>query len=55
MSQTAEDLHTRTARLSEDVTDPLPGSRQIYQTWSRTHLRFGMREIEQTPSSVCFG
>jgi len=55
MSQTAEDLHTRTARLSEDVTDPLPGSRKIYQTGSRTDLRVGMREIEQTPSSVSFG
>ncbi len=50
-----EELHAQTARLSEDVTGPLPGSRKTYQTGSRADLRVGMREIEQSPSAASFG
>ena len=55
MSQPAEDLRDQASRLSEDVTEPLPGSRKIYQTGSRADLRVGMREVEQSASSTSFG
>ena len=51
----SQELHTQTARLSADVTGPLPGSRKTYQTGSRPDLRIGMREIEQSPSAASFG
>ena len=51
----SQELHTQTARLSADVTGPLPGSRKTYQTGSRPDLRVGMREIEQSPSAASFG
>ena len=55
MSEPAEDLRNQAARLSADVTGPLPGSRKIYQTGSRPDLQVGMREIQQMPSPTSFG
>jgi phosphomethylpyrimidine synthase len=53
MSTEAENLFRHTARLSEQVTGPFPGSTKVYVNGSRPDLRVGMREVRQsdTPAS----
>ena len=53
MSTEAENLFRHTARLSEEVIGPFPGSTKVYVTGSRPDLRVGMREVRQsdTPAS----
>jgi len=55
MSAIPEEFVQKTARLSEEVTRPYPGSRKIYVPGSRPDLRVGMREIQQADTAASFG
>ena len=55
MGAILEDLLTRTARLSEEVAQPLSGSRKIYVSGHRADLRVAMREVRQTPTPANSG
>ena len=55
MSRPTDDLLSQTARLSQEATGSLPGSRKVYVSGSRPDLKVGMREVEQTPSAASFG
>ncbi|MGD8616146.1 MAG: phosphomethylpyrimidine synthase ThiC, partial [Gammaproteobacteria bacterium] len=55
MSAIPEEFVEKTARLSEAVTRPYPGSRKIYVQGSRPDLRVGMREIEQSDTRTGSG
>ena len=55
MSAIPEDFVQQTARLSEAVTRPFPGSRKIYVEGSRPDIRVPMREIRQDPTQASFG
>ncbi len=50
MSALAEDVRTRTHKLSAEVTRPWPGSRRIYVRGSRPDLKVAMREVLCTPT-----
>ncbi len=50
MNAVVEDIFEQSARLSEDVTRPLAGSRKIYVQGSRPDLRVPMREVRQAPT-----
>ena len=50
MNAIPEEFLAKTARLSEEVTRPFPGSRKIYVQGSRSDLRVGMREISLSPT-----
>jgi phosphomethylpyrimidine synthase len=52
MSAIPQEFLQQTARLSEEVTRPFPGSRKIYLQGSRPDIRVPMREIEQTPTHI---
>lgn len=47
MSAIPEEFLQKTAKLSEEVTQPFSGSRKIYVQGSRSDIRVPMREIEQ--------
>ena len=55
MSAIPEEFVQKTARLSEEVTRPYPGSHKIYVQGSRPDLRVGMREIRQADTPASFG
>ncbi len=55
MGGISEDLLMRTARLSEEVAQPLSGSRKIYVSGHRADLRVAMREVRQTPTPANSG
>jgi len=55
MSAIPEEFIEKTARLSEEVTRPYPGSRKVYVQGSRADLRVGMREIQQADTPASFG
>ena len=55
MSAIPEEFVRKTTELSEDVTQPFPGSRKIYVEGSRPDLRVGMREITQADTPASFG
>ncbi|HEC16804.1 MAG TPA: phosphomethylpyrimidine synthase ThiC [Sedimenticola sp.] len=55
MSAIPEEFVRKTARLSEEITRPFPGSRKIYVQGSRPDLRVPMREISQSDTSGIFG
>ncbi|MAT65036.1 MAG: phosphomethylpyrimidine synthase ThiC [Gammaproteobacteria bacterium] len=50
MSAIPEDFVRKTARLSEEVTRPFPGSTKLYIQGSRPDIRVPLRQIEQTPT-----
>ncbi len=50
MSAIPDEFLQQTARLSEEVTRPFPGSRKIYVSGSHPGVRVPMREIEQSPT-----
>jgi phosphomethylpyrimidine synthase len=52
MSAIPQEFQQQTARLSEEVTQPFPGSRKIYVQGSRADIRVPMREITQTPTHI---
>jgi len=55
MSAIPEEFIRHTARLSDEVTRPLPASRKIYIQGSQADIRVGMREIMQTETEASFG
>ncbi len=55
MSAIPEEFIKRTARLSEDVTRPIPGSKKIYVQGSREDIRVAMREVELSNTPASFG
>jgi len=52
MSAIPQDFIHKTARVSEAVTRPFPGSRKIYVQGSRADIRVPMREITLTPTQT---
>jgi phosphomethylpyrimidine synthase len=50
MSAIPEDFLQKTAKLSEEVTQPFPNSKKIYVQGSRPDMRVPMREISQAPA-----
>ncbi|MBN1377695.1 MAG: phosphomethylpyrimidine synthase ThiC [Gammaproteobacteria bacterium] len=55
MSAIAEELLQQTARLSKEVTQPIPGSGKIYISGSRADIRVPMREVKCTDTPASFG
>lgn len=55
MSAIAKELLAETARLSADVTKPLPGSRRIYIQGSRPDIQVPMREVCCAATPASFG
>jgi phosphomethylpyrimidine synthase len=55
MSAIPEEFIQKTSELSEDVTQPFPGSRKIYVEGSRPDLRVGMRAIQQADTAASMG
>jgi len=55
MSAIPEAFVRKTARLSEEITRPFPGSKKIYVQGSRPDIRVPMREISQTDTGGIFG
>ena len=53
MSAIPKEFLEKTARLSADVTQPIPGSHKIYV--QRGGLRIPMREVQQLPTPASFG
>ncbi len=53
MSAIPREFLKRTAKLSADVTKPMPGSHKVYVTQGR--LRVPLREVEQLPTPASFG
>ncbi len=50
MTTRTDDMREAAARLSAEVTRPLPGSRKTHVNGSRPDLRIPMREIAQAPT-----
>jgi len=55
MSAIPEEFVTNTAKLSEEVTRPITGSRKIYVEGSRADIQVAMREILQDDTAASFG
>ena len=55
MSAIPEEFIKRTAKLSEDVTRPMPGSKKIYVQGSREDIRVAMREVALADTPASFG
>lgn len=55
MSAIPEDFINQTARLSEEVTKPFPGSKKKYVVGSRPDIRVPMREIQLSPTQTNTG
>jgi phosphomethylpyrimidine synthase len=55
MSAIPEEFIKRTAKLSEDVTRPMPGSKKIYVQGSREDIRVAMREVSLADTPASFG
>ena len=55
MNALAADLVRETAALSENLTRPIPGSRKMYTSGSRTDLRVPMREVALADTPLVFG
>ena len=55
MSATASSMREKSAQLSSDVQQPLPGSRKIYVQGSREDLKVGMREVQCSATAASFG
>ena len=53
MSAIPEQMITKTAKLSEEVTRPFPNSTKIYVQGGRADVQVGMREVTQadTPTN----
>ncbi len=55
MSAIPKEFLNKTARLSAEVTRPIPGSEKIYLSGSRPDVRVPMRVVEQQPTAASFG
>ncbi|MFP4682254.1 MAG: phosphomethylpyrimidine synthase ThiC [Ectothiorhodospira sp.] len=55
MSAIPQSFAQKTARVSEEITRPFPGSRKIHVTGSRPDLRVPMREVTQDPTQTATG
>ncbi len=55
MSAIASSIREKSAQLSSDVQQPLPGSRKIYVQGSREDLKVGMREVQCSATAASFG
>jgi len=55
MSAIPEDFINQTARLSEEVTKPFPGSKKKYVIGSRPDIRVPMREIQLSVTHTSTG
>jgi len=55
MSAIPEDFISQTARLSEEVTKPFPGSKKKYVIGSRPDIRVPMREIQLSVTHTSSG
>ena len=55
MSVSKLDIFSRTSKLSEEVTKPLPQSKKIYVQGSLHNIRVGMREVECSDTPTSFG
>jgi phosphomethylpyrimidine synthase len=52
MSAIPKEFVLRTARLSEEVTRPFPGSRKVFVEGSRPDIQVPMREVTLTPTQT---
>ncbi|MBF0266739.1 MAG: phosphomethylpyrimidine synthase ThiC [Gammaproteobacteria bacterium] len=52
MSAIPESFIQETNRLSDEVTQPFPGSKKVYVQGSREDIQVAMREISQTPTQT---
>ncbi len=55
MSAIASSMQEKSAQLSSDIQQPLPGSRKIYVRGSREDLKVGMREVQCSATAASFG
>ena len=55
MSAIASSMQEKSAQLSSDIQQPLPGSRKIYVRGSRDDLNVGMREVQCSATAASFG
>lgn len=55
MSAIPEDFINKTAKLSQEITTPFPGSHKIYIEGSRPDIRVPMREVRQSVTAASFG
>ena len=55
MSAIPKEFLEKTARLSADVTQPIPGSTKIYVTGASPDIRVPMREVAQAATPASFG
>ncbi len=55
MSAIPEDFIADTSRLSDEVTQPFPGSRKVYLQGSRKDIRVAIREISQAATQTSEG
>ncbi len=55
MSASASSMQEKSAQLSSDIQQPLPGSRKIYVKGSREDLKVGMREVQCSATAASFG
>lgn len=55
MSAIASSMQEKSAQLSSDIQQPLPGSRKIYVKGSREDLKVGMREVQCSATAASFG
>jgi len=55
MSAIPEEFVRKTARLSEEIIRPFPGSKKVYIQGSRPDIRVPMREISQSDTGGIFG
>ncbi len=55
MSAIASSMQEKSAQLSSDIQQPLPGSHKIYVKGSREDLKVGMREVQCSATAASFG
>ncbi len=55
MSAIPEEFIKKTVQLSQDITQPIAGSKKIYVVGSRPDIRVAMREVELTDTPTSFG
>ena len=55
MSAIPKEFVKKTSQLSEEITQPIPGSEKIYVEGSRPDIRVPMREVQQYATPASFG
>lgn len=55
MSAIPQEFVKKTSRLSEAITQPIPGSKKIYVEGSRPDIQVPMRQVEQHATPASFG